>query len=154
MITIRSCGFVRRTVVMGAALGLCGCSAIDQPPANPAVNMTSAPVATEPVAPPPAPAPVPIAKPAVREQDFSDAIRAFYGCLGRAANELDTTGAEAKEAGKVLIAACAEERAKSIAVWSKGRPPKVQAEYAKQRDPDDLEVATNLILNRRAKAGQ
>ncbi len=150
MITIRSSEFIRSAIVVAAVLGLCACSANDQP----RVNITSAPAPE--LAPPPAtPAPVsiPVAKPAVREQDFSDAIRAFYGCLGRAANELDTTGADAREAGKALIAACAEERAKSIAAWSKGRPAKVQAEYAKQRDPDDLEVATNLILNRRAKAG-
>lgn len=139
---------------MAAALALCACSAIDQPQAQPKVNMTSAP-ASQAVAPPPAPAPAPapVAKPVAREQDFSEAIRAFYGCLGRAANELDTDGTDAREAGKALIAACAEERAKSIAAWSKGRPAKVQADYAKQRDPDDLEVATNLILNRRAKAG-
>lgn len=119
--------------------------------------MTSAPAAAEPVAAPapaPTPAPLPVAKPTVREQDFSEAIRAFYGCMGRAANEIDIPEADAREAGKALIAACGEERARSIAAWSKGRPAKVQAEYARQRDPDDLEVATNLILNRRAKAGK
>lgn len=153
MITIRSSEFIRSAIAMAAALGLCACSAIDQPQAQPKVNMTSAP-ASEAVAPPAAaPISTPPAKPVVREQDFSEAIRAFYGCLGRAANELDTTGADAREAGKALISACADERAKSIAAWSRGRPARLQAEYAKQRDPDDLEVATNLILNRRAKSG-
>ncbi len=153
MINIRSSGIVGRAIVVAAALGVCACSAFTETQPPPEVNMTSAPAQPEPAPPPPPPpVPVPVAKPAVREQDFSEAIRAFYGCLGRAANELDTAGADPTEAGKTLIAACAEERAKSIAAWSQGRPAKVRAEYAKQRDPDDLEVATNLILNRRAKA--
>jgi hypothetical protein len=153
MMDFPSGGFLNRTIVVAAALGLCACAVAPQP--QPEINITSAPAAPEPIAPPPPPAPPPPTdKAVVRDQDFSDAIRAFYGCMGRAANELDTDGADPKEAGMALIAACAEARAKSIAAWSKGRPTKVQAEYAKQRDPDDLEVATNLILNRRAKAGK
>lgn len=142
-------------MMVAAALTLCACSTT--PP--PQVEMTLAPAAipeAHPHAPPPPP-PASLAPPdratAIRQQDFSEAIRAFYGCLGRAANELDTTGSDPREAGKTLIAACNEERTKSIAVWSKGLPAKAQAEYARQRDPDDLEVATNLILNRRAKSG-
>lgn len=156
MMNIRSSGILRRAAVVAAALGLSACSGFSQPQA-PEVNMTSAPAAVEPVAPPapaPTPAPLPVTKPTAREQDFSEAIRAFYGCMGRAANEIDIPEADAREAGKALIAACGEERARSIAAWNKGRPAKVQAEYARQRDPDDLEVATNLILNRRAKAGK
>ena len=151
MMDYRSGGIVHSAVVMAAAIGLCACAIVSQP--QPEVEITSAPVAPAPITPPPPPAPpTPSDKTMVRDQDFSDAIRAFYGCMGRAANQLDTDGTDPKEAGKVLIAACSEERAKSIAVWSKGRPAKIQAEYAKQRDPDDLEVATSLILNRRAKA--
>lgn len=152
MTDFRSGGIVNRAIVMAVTLGLGACAM--PPQEHPQVNITSAPSAPEPITPPPPPAPpTPVDKMAVRDQDFSDAIRAFYGCMGRAANELDTEGVEPKEAGKALIAACAEERAKSIAAWSKGRPQKIRIEYAKQRDPDDLEVATNLILNRRAKVG-
>ena len=154
MTDLRSSGIAGRAMMVAAALALCACSGTPPPQAA----TTLAPTVPEalPHAPPPPPpaSPAPPDKAtAIRQQDFSEAIRAFYGCLGRAANELDTTGSDPREAGKTLIAACNEERAKSIAVWSKGLPAKAQAEYARQRDPDDLEVATNLILNRRAKNG-